>query len=98
MKDVYEVLRKKELDFRRMQKDVEMLHRVLWQVELEFHRVQKEIAALHSVIPLLAEDPNWVECEPVLPPSSAQFQGTGGKGGKSQPGTGDGQEARTRCR
>ena len=61
MKDVYEVLRRKELDFRRMQKDLETLRRVLRQKELEFQRVQNEISALHSVIPLLAEDPTALD-------------------------------------
>lgn len=57
MKNVYDVLRKKELDFRCMQKQVEKLQRVLSQNELELQRVQKEIVALQIVIPLLAEDP-----------------------------------------
>ena len=70
MTDVYEVLRKKELDFRRMQKDVVMLRKVLWQVELEFQRVEKEIAALRSVIPLLAEDTTELDL-PDLPRDQA---------------------------
>jgi hypothetical protein len=81
VKDVYEVLRKKEMDFRRIQRDIEMLHRILSQKELESQRVQKEIAAFHSVIPLLAEDTDLVECEPVLPPSCSF-------GGKKQSRTG----------
>jgi hypothetical protein len=74
VKDVYEILREKELDFRRIQKDIEMLHRILSQKEVEFQGVQKEIAAFHTVIPLLAEDTDLVECEPVLPPSFVQFR------------------------
>ena len=46
----------KEQNLRRIQNDVEMLHRVLRQKEVEFQRVQNEIAALHSIMPLLAED------------------------------------------
>lgn len=74
MKNVCEVLRKKELDFRRMQQEVETLQRFLSQKELELQHVQKEIAALQTVIPLLAEETHRVESKPVSPSSFGQFR------------------------
>jgi len=37
------------------------LFHVLRQKELDVERVRKEIAALHFVIPLLAEEADWIE-------------------------------------
>jgi hypothetical protein len=43
------------------------LHEVLQQKELDIRRVQSEIEALHSVIPLLADDADWLEQGVVRP-------------------------------
>ena len=37
------------------------LSQVLSQKEMDLERVRKEIKALHFVIPLLAEDADWIE-------------------------------------
>ena len=37
------------------------LSQVLSQKEMDIERVRKEIKALHFVIPLLAEDADWIE-------------------------------------
>jgi hypothetical protein len=37
------------------------LFKVLLEKELDIERVRKEIAALHFVIPLLAEESDWIE-------------------------------------
>jgi hypothetical protein len=37
------------------------LSQVLSQKEVDIERVRKEIKALHSVIPLLAENADWIE-------------------------------------
>ena len=37
------------------------LSQVLEQKKMELERVRREIEALHFVIPLLAEDPDWIE-------------------------------------
>lgn len=55
MKDLFQVLRKKELDI---------------------ERVRKEIEALHFVIPLLAEEADWIE-NGLTPP---RFRATGTTG------------------
>jgi hypothetical protein len=59
MKDPYEVLKQKEADM---------------------GRIQKEIEALHLVIPLLAEDADWIE-DGFAPP---RFRATGTAGGPPQ--------------
>jgi predicted nucleic acid-binding Zn-ribbon protein len=64
VKNVSEVLRRKELDFRRMQQEVEALQRFLSQKELELQRLQQEIAALQTAIPLLAADTHRFENKP----------------------------------
>lgn len=76
VKNVCKVLRKKELDFRRMQQEVETLQRFLSQKELELQRVQREITVLQTVVPLLAEDTDRLESNPVSPPSFTQFRGS----------------------
>ena len=40
------------------------LHQVLEQKKMEIERVRREIEALHFVIPLLAEDADWIENGP----------------------------------
>lgn len=45
------------------------LHEVLQEKELDVRRVQREIEALHSVIPLLADDADWLEQGIVVMPS-----------------------------
>jgi hypothetical protein len=52
------------------------LSQVLSQKEMDIERVRKEIKALHFVIPLLAEDADWIENGLALPLSVSQFQGT----------------------
>jgi predicted nucleic acid-binding Zn-ribbon protein len=79
LKDVCEVLRQEDLNFRRMQKEVETLQRFLSQKELELQRLQQEIAALQTAIPLLAEDRDRLESKSASPPSFAQFRGSGRK-------------------
>jgi hypothetical protein len=36
-------------------------YQVLSQKEMDIERVRREIEALHFVIPLLAEDADWIE-------------------------------------
>lgn len=45
------------------------IYDVLQQKELDVRRVQKEIEALHFVIPLLADDADWLEQGIVMAPS-----------------------------
>jgi hypothetical protein len=45
------------------------LHQVLSQKEMDIERVRREIEALHFVIPLLAENADWVENGLALPGS-----------------------------
>jgi len=52
------------------------LSQVLSQKEMDIERVRKQIKALHFVIPLLAEDADWIENGLALPLSVSQFQGT----------------------
>jgi hypothetical protein len=52
------------------------LSQVLRQKELDIERVRKEVKALHFVIPLLAEEADWIE-NGVAPP---RFGATGTAG------------------
>ena len=54
------------------------LFRVLRQKELDIERVRKEIEALHFVIPLLAEEADWIE-NGLAPP---RFRATGTADGR----------------
>jgi len=53
--------------------DMKDLFQVLRQKELDVERVRKEIEALHFVIPLLAEEADWIE-NGLAPP---RFRATG---------------------
>jgi hypothetical protein len=53
------------------------LSQVLSQKERDIERVRREIKALHFVIPLLAEDADWIENGLAPPLSVSQFRGTG---------------------
>jgi hypothetical protein len=53
-------------------------YEVLKQKEADMGRIQKEIEALHLVIPLLAEDADWIENGPAPP----RFGATGTAGVK----------------
>ena len=44
---------------------------------MELERVRTEIKALHFVIPLLAEDADWIENGLAPPLSVSQLRGTG---------------------
>jgi hypothetical protein len=57
-------------------------YQVLSQKEMDIERVRREIEALHLVIPLLAEDADWIERGQASPPSDSQFRGTGTAGVK----------------
>ena len=57
-------------------KDVSL---VLREKELNIMRLRNEIQALHLVIPLLAEDREWVE-HGLAPPQSPPSLGTGTSG------------------
>ena len=48
------------------------LYQLLEQKKTEIERVRKEIEALHSVIPLLAENADWVENGLTLPGSHSR--------------------------
>ena len=63
------------------------LSQVLRQKEIDIERVRKEIKALHFVIPLLAEDADWIENGLAPPLSVSQFRGTGTAGVKGWPRT-----------
>jgi hypothetical protein len=54
-------------------------YQVLKQKEMDIERVRKEIEALHLVIPLLAEDADWIE-NGLAPP---QLRATGTAGVRS---------------
>jgi hypothetical protein len=61
------------------------LSQVLKQKKIELERVRREIEALRFVIPLLAEDADWIEyglTSPVL-----QFRGSGPVSAKGWPRT-----------
>jgi hypothetical protein len=51
------------------------LHQVLSQKEMDIERVRREIEALHFVIPLLAENKDWVENGLALPGSHSRENG-----------------------
>jgi hypothetical protein len=51
------------------------LHQVLSQKEMDIERVRREIEALHFVIPLLAENADWVENGLALPGSHSRETG-----------------------
>ncbi len=61
------------------------LYQVLSQKEMDIEGVQREIEALHLVIPLLAEDTDWIEHGLAPPPSVSQFRGTGTAGVQEWP-------------
>lgn len=61
------------------------LYQVLSQKERDIERVRRELEALHFVIPLLAEDADWVEHGMASPRSASQFQGTGTAGVQEWP-------------
>jgi hypothetical protein len=58
---------------------------VLRQKELDIERVRKEIEALHFVIPLLAEEADWIE-NGLAPPRFSAI-GTAGRTSVSSPST-----------
>jgi hypothetical protein len=51
------------------------LYQVLEQKKTEIERVRREIEALHFVIPLLAENADWVENGLALPVSHSRETG-----------------------
>ncbi|PYX49501.1 MAG: hypothetical protein DMG76_37135 [Acidobacteria bacterium] len=51
------------------------LYQVLEQKKTEIERVRREIEALHFVIPLLAENADWVENGLALPGSHSRETG-----------------------
>jgi hypothetical protein len=51
------------------------LYQVLEQKKTEIERVRREIEALHFVIPLLAENADWVENGLTLPDSHSRETG-----------------------
>lgn len=53
------------------------LSEVLSQKERDIERVRREIEALQFVIPLLAEDADWIENGLAPPLSVSQFRGAG---------------------
>jgi hypothetical protein len=59
------------------------LSQVLEQKETELERVRREIEALHFVIPLLAEDADWIDDWLALPAS--QLRGSGPASAKGWP-------------
>ena len=62
------------------------LFQVLRQKELDIERVRKEIDALHFVIPLLAEEADWIE-NGLAPPRRFRATGTAGRTPASSPST-----------
>ncbi|MFZ0278302.1 MAG: hypothetical protein WA254_22915 [Candidatus Sulfotelmatobacter sp.] len=52
------------------------ISQVLSQKEMDIERVRKEIKALHFVIPLLAENGDWIENGLAPPLSVSEFRGT----------------------
>ena len=50
-------------------------YQVLSQKEMDIERVRREIEALHFVIPLLAENADWVENGLALPGSHSRETG-----------------------
>jgi hypothetical protein len=61
------------------------VYQVLSQKERDVERVRKEIKALHVVIPLLAEDADWIENGLAPPLSASQVRGTGTAGVQAWP-------------
>jgi hypothetical protein len=61
------------------------VYQVLSQKESDVKRVRKVIKALHVVIPLLAEDADWIENGLAPPLSASQVRGTGTAGVKPGP-------------
>lgn len=51
-------------------------YQVLKQKEMDIERVQSEIEALHFVIPLLAEERDWIESGLATPSSGRWFAST----------------------
>ena len=60
-------------------------YQVLMQKEVDIERVRREIEALQLVIPLLAEDADWVEHGLASRRSSSQSRGTGTAGVQEWP-------------
>ena len=54
-------------------------YQVLSQKQMDIERVRSEIEALH-LIPLLAEDADWIERGQASPPSDSQFRRSGTAG------------------
>lgn len=63
------------------------LYEVLERKKMEIERVRREIEALHFVIPLLAEDADWVELGLASPRSASQFRASGPAIAKAWPRT-----------
>jgi hypothetical protein len=61
------------------------LYQVLSQKERDIERVRTEVKALYLVIPLLAEDADWVEHGLAPPLSTLQVRGTGTAGMQEYP-------------
>ena len=61
------------------------LYQVLEQKKIEIERVRREVEALHFVIPLLAEDADWIDNGLASPRSASQFRGTGTTGVQEWP-------------
>jgi hypothetical protein len=61
------------------------LYQLLSQKEMDIERVRREIEALHFVIPLLAEDADWIDNGLASPRSTSQFRGTGTTGVQEWP-------------
>lgn len=53
------------------------IYEVLQQKESDVQRVQREIKALHAVIPLLADDADWLNNGVVVTPSFSTRSGPG---------------------
>jgi len=60
-------------------------YQVLHQKERDVERVRKEVNALHFVIPLLAEEADWVELGLASPRGTSQSRGTGTAGVQEWP-------------
>ncbi len=58
-------------------------YQVLSQKEMDIERVRREIEALHFVIPLLADDADWIESG--LPSPGSQSRETGIASAKGWP-------------
>jgi hypothetical protein len=64
---------------------VKDLRQILREKELDLARVRNEVQALHLVVPLLAEEQDWLE-HGLAPPASSQSLGTGTGGVHRPPG------------